>query len=293
MKMRFRKLTTLLLSAAASVTMAMSAAAGTYSVKNYGSTDFITHDQFNAILQTLRDHRGEDTSGTSTRAYFTGVACSLEEAEKIIKTFSSLYMGLDRYALYYVPAGNYEVYLSDTVFTDTKREFSVDCISADVPYTPAGLYAGWLSGADPEGSLRQHDEAAVALQNILAAAPQSDMDFYQYMYDWLCVNVDYGQATKRISCLVYGALINRSATCSGYSNTFMAACFATGRKCCYVSCLLDGERHSRNLVFIDGVPKWVDATYGDKQSGIDYSFFMQALDNAWASYFSEPYLVYN
>ena len=293
MKRFLRTFTSLLLSGAFTVMMAMPASADAYTFKNYERTDFISKDQFDKILQTLRNHSSEDASGASTNAYFTGVTySSYEEAEKIINAFSDLYMGDDMYGIVKVPEGNWTVTLTNASVTCFDKDFVFNTTNNSATYNPAGIYIGWLPGADPKESLRQHDEASAALRNILSSAPQDDYGFYKYMYEWLCRNVSYDYTYQRISKTPYSTLINGQATCMGYSTSFMCACYETGRPCTRVSMIIDGVQHSRNLVYYDSVPKWIDATFGDQVSHIDYDYFMRDLDSYWINYFNEPFFSY-
>ena len=123
MKRFLRTFTSLLLSGAFTVMMAMPASADAYTFKNYERTDFISKDQFDKILQTLRNHSSEDASGASTNAYFTGVTySSYEEAEKIINAFSDVYMGDDMYGIVKVPEGNWTWKMPGNTVEEAFRE---------------------------------------------------------------------------------------------------------------------------------------------------------------------------
>ena len=282
-------LVTVALSAAAAVTFCMAAAADTYTynTKNYSSTEFITAEQFDAILQTLRNCSTEDTSGGVTNAYYTGISCSLEEAEKIMHAFEDLYMGSNSIGINYSSYGVSATY-QDVYIDPNRKEYTFSTTSNNS--MPGGIYVGWLPGSNAPESLRQHDEASAKLRDILTSAPQDDRGFYRYLLEWLCHNVTYDFSLPLYSNSPYAAIVKGSAICSGYSRAIMAACFMTGRKCYCVSSTLDSTLHSLNVVMYNGSPKWIDATNADQSWGIDDSFFLYDLNDEWYRFlFEEPF----
>ena len=81
---------------------------------------------------------------------------------------------------------------------------------------------------------------------------------------------------------VYSALCGKGAVCDGYSKAFFALCTMTGRRCLKVG---TGE-HSRNVVFVEGVPKWVDVTWNDLAG---YNIvFLSDIDSAGMDYITKP-----
>lgn len=282
-----KRMAAVVFSAVAAVMFCTAAAADTYITKDYSSTDFITQEQFDMILQTLRNCSAEDTSGDVSAGHFTGISCSAEEAEKIIHAFEDLYMGTNSIGINFSPDGVTATY-EDVYIDPNMKEYSFVTIANKS--MPGGIYVGWLSGSDAPESLRQHDEAAAKLKSILSSAPRDDRGFYKYMLNWLCRNVTYNYSSALYSNSPYAAIVKGSAICSGYSRTLMAACFMTGRKCYCVSSTLDNMLHSSNVVIYKGTPKWVDATNADQDWGIDESFFLYDLNDEWYRYlFEEPF----
>ncbi len=282
-----KSLAVVVFSAAAAVMVCTAVSAGTYTTSNYSSTDFITQEQFDMILQTLRNCSTEDTSGDVTVGHYTGISCSLEEAEKIMHAFEDLYMGTNSIGINHSPYGVIATY-EDVYIDPNQKEYTFATVANDS--MPEGIYVGWLPGANAPESLRQHDEAVAKLQDILSSAPLDDRGFYKYMLDWLCRNVTYNYSNALYSNSPYAAIIKGSSICSGYSRTLMAACFMTGRKCYCVGSTLDNMLHSSNVVMYNGSPKWIDITNADQDWGIDESFFLCDLNDDWYRYlFEEPF----
>ena len=111
----------------------------------------------------------------------------------------------------------------------------------------------------------------------------TDYEKEKFVYEYLIETCRYDEyAAHAGSC--YGALVEGVARCEGYSKSFMWAMWALDIPCMTVTGeAANGEeflysRHSWNIVQIDGVYCYLDATYDDVEQGgeqfpISYGFF--------------------
>lgn len=85
------------------------------------------------------------------------------------------------------------------------------------------------------------------------------------IYDYLTKNVKYDDTHQSDSYLLkytaYAALVNNSAVCQGYSNSFYRLALAAGIDARLIAGLGHGESHSWNIVKINGVYYNLDATW--------------------------------
>ena len=87
------------------------------------------------------------------------------------------------------------------------------------------------------------------------------------IHDRLAVHCEYdeaglngGEPSARARDL-YGALVNRVAVCDGYTRAYLYLLNRVGIRCSY--CYSTALNHSWNVVWIGGVPYYVDVTYDD------------------------------
>ena len=122
----------------------------------------------------------------------------------------------------------------------------------------------------------------------------SDYDKELAIHDWLCNNVEYDKtagesATKderinenKSAWTAYGAIVEKSAVCEGYSKAFQLLMYCAGINS-NVVCgeASDGAAHMWNTVLIDGEWYNVDVLWDDvenPQYGITHSFFNVTTD---------------
>ncbi|MBE6952147.1 MAG: hypothetical protein E7452_01155 [Ruminococcaceae bacterium] len=107
----------------------------------------------------------------------------------------------------------------------------------------------------------------------------SDYEKEQFAYE-LLIDVCTYDVTTTHSGTCYGAMLEGVARCEGYAKSFMWMMWALDIPCMTVTgdILADGERHSWNIVEINGVFGHVDATHDDverdgEQCPVPYGFF--------------------
>lgn len=87
-------------------------------------------------------------------------------------------------------------------------------------------------------------------------------------YDWLCNNVKYDYSLENHSA--YTALVLKNTVCEGYATAFQLIMEELGIECvCVMS-----PNHAWNAVKYEGKWYWVDATWGDQVTYVDYSWFL-------------------
>ncbi len=91
------------------------------------------------------------------------------------------------------------------------------------------------------------------------SASDSDYNKALYFYRWCALNLQYDNHYQPESYTGYGALINGTAVCQGYTAVFNALCNASDIECYGIS----GDEHIWNYANLDGTWLYVDVTYGD------------------------------
>jgi len=77
----------------------------------------------------------------------------------------------------------------------------------------------------------------------------------------------------RILRSAYGALVEGSTVCTGYAKAYKALCDYMGLECIMINGTQDEVGHAWNMVMLEGVPYYVDCTYGDTGGGSEYCLF--------------------
>ena len=105
--------------------------------------------------------------------------------------------------------------------------------------------------------------------DIVEAAPQgSEYEKAKYLYDYLVNNTCYSHEERDQD--VRSVFIDRASVCNGYAFAYTLLCKKAGLQCATVVGMAK-ERHAWNLLYIDGVPYWVDVTWGDYSPNDDFS----------------------
>lgn len=115
------------------------------------------------------------------------------------------------------------------------------------------------------------------LSSLVSEANKLDSRFKKelYFHDWLCENVTYGTDGTQNSYTAYGALINGTAVCEGYSRAMQLLCDSVSIPCTVVYGNSNGVGHMWNI--IDPGDGWynLDVTWDDdEQYGVvRHSYF--------------------
>ena len=114
-------------------------------------------------------------------------------------------------------------------------------------------------------------------------AGQTDFEKERFVYEYIINNTQYDERAEYAgSC--YGVFVTHVARCEGYAKSFMWAMWALDIPCMSVTGdAANGDafyypRHCWNIVQLDGVYAYVDATYDDIEQGgeqfpVPYAFF--------------------
>ena len=252
-----------------------------YIRRNWMDTS-VTYEQYQAVLDTLRAHVFQDTGADTTQMFDTRVQLAPgTDGYQFCYNFRELFLGRDDFGVCYTAEGFPE--MTAEIVESSAQGFGLRYhASGNVTGVPT-LFAGWLPGSNPYECMRQHDAASSVLRQVAANAPADDEAAYRYFFDWLCDRVTFDEEYKPTSHSAYSAVIEGSSVCEGYAKSFEALCWMTGRYCRSVTVPGEGPYglHERNIVYVNGVPKWVDVTWGDKPEGKDYRYLLYDVDVLW------------
>ena len=140
------------------------------------------------------------------------------------------------------------------------------------------------------------DETVSKVISIAEQVSEDDLEIEKvlYVHDYLVENTEYDSASAYAigsgesflpATTAYGALINKSAVCSGYSAAFHMIMNMLGTECGRTTGeKIDGESHEWNYIAIDGEYYFVDVTWDDPVSddldedNLSYEFFAITTD---------------
>ncbi len=152
--------------------------------------------------------------------------------------------------------------------------------------TTAGNKAYVIFDLDDEGYFYSHEERVEMMDRLndavesifdqIITEQMTDYEIELAVHDWLCQNVEYdleadklGKDTERdesnhLPWTAYGALVNRSAVCEGYSKAFQLLMYYAGINSSIVSGEVSNQSaHSWNIVEINDEWYHVDCLWDD------------------------------
>ncbi len=279
-----RRMSAVLLAAvlsAAGSGMTVQAYAQEYISRSWMDTS-VTFEQYAAVVNVLRANAGQDTGGQNSIMFDTGVtADSADDGFQLCYDIRSLFPGRDDFAVCYNEQGLSA--MTAEIIESSEHGLGVRFHAVGETQGTPTLFAGWLPGSDPAECLRQHDAALAVLQQVAANAPADDAEAYRYFFDWLCANVTFDDEYRTTSHSVYSAVVEGCSVCEGYARAFEVLCWMTGRYCRNVTVQGEGQygTHERNLVILNGEPKWVDVAWGDQPGGPNYGYLLYDVDYFW------------
>lgn len=137
-------------------------------------------------------------------------------------------------------------------------------------------------------SKEEKDKAQEELNNAISEAlagldpGMSEFDRELYLHDWLTERCTYddeafqqfvneGTVGDRINChTAYGAIVEKNATCAGYARAMQLLLGEAGIESRFITGIRNDETagsavaHAWNVVFFNGTPYHLDATWNDK-----------------------------
>ena len=92
--------------------------------------------------------------------------------------------------------------------------------------------------------------------------------------DWVCANVAYKDDNTLISHTAYGALVNGTAVCDGYSSLYQSLLRLDGIRCWGQkgNAVANNECHHWTVAILDGVQVNIDASWSDSPKSGDTYF---------------------
>ena len=122
------------------------------------------------------------------------------------------------------------------------------------------------------------------VEDLLGQLISDEMTDYvkiQTVYDWICKNVCYDHDNLEVDSYktkytAYAALINGTAVCQGYATLMYRLALEMGIDCRVIAGVSSEERHSWNIVQLDGVYYNLDATWDSEhvQAGKPIAYFL-------------------
>lgn len=128
------------------------------------------------------------------------------------------------------------------------------------------------------------DELAVAkvVTDFIKDNIKSDMSDYEkikLVHDYIIVNTEYKNRNNDRDHMVFGPLLDGYAVCEGYAKAFDLFMYALDIDCVMVEGFAK-EPHAWNIVFVDGTPYHLDATWDDPTNPnkapdtVNYEYFL-------------------
>ncbi|MCI8515222.1 MAG: hypothetical protein HFI93_11465 [Lachnospiraceae bacterium] len=138
-----------------------------------------------------------------------------------------------------------------------------------------------------EKDLRQEEVLDRTLA-ILSGAPLDGDDYnkIKYIYEYVILSTEYDLEAED-NQNICSVLLNGRSVCQGYALTVQYLLERMGISCVTVTGKANGELHAWNLVWADGEPYYLDATWGDPQ----YARSEDELVELGADYISYEYLL--
>lgn len=130
-----------------------------------------------------------------------------------------------------------------------------------------------VTSAQFSGYKRKWESAVDAAMRVVKPG-MSEYDKELALHDWLCKRIvyDYNQ-TRPLRTTSYGSLVNRIAVCEGYAEAMTVLLRRAGIMGATVYGFYNDIGHAWNIVRIDGQWYYIDPTFDDSSSEIDYSWF--------------------
>lgn len=136
-----------------------------------------------------------------------------------------------------------------------------------------------------EGNLFNLSEAASHIAGSLIKPDMSDLEKEKILHDYVIQNVEYDWQNYQNNTITveshtaYGALINKTAVCDGYTELLHNLLKAAGIESIFVTGEANGnkgwEGHAWLIVKVDGHYSHLDVTWNDldKSDALDYTYF--------------------
>lgn len=192
------------------------------------------------------------------------------DSEQLSKVYDAVLLNMEQQL--YAPVREYVVMTYETTG-------KVHSVKPGYPYDAAKLESTEKAVSDAAGKI---------LSGI--TEEMTVVDKIKHIHDLIILNCDYSDAGKE-SANAYGALVDGSAVCEGYSRAMSYVCRKTGINCEIVTGTADGVPHMWNMVEVDG--KWynIDLTWDDPVISNDNGDYISyAYFNVSDSYISRTHI---
>lgn len=123
---------------------------------------------------------------------------------------------------------------------------------------------------------KQVDEEVTRLLDQLDVYDGTDYEKVLAIYNYLCGNITTPAITGATDYTAYGALVNKSAVCQGFSSAFYRLSLELGVDNRLLSGVIGSVKHGWNIVAIDGFYYNVDATKDAGFQPDQYHYFLKS-----------------
>ena len=152
------------------------------------------------------------------------------------------------------------------------RDRKSDAVYMTLSHTFDNYHCDYIFSADEIEEQKNLLEATV--KSIAdKTADLSDFEKELFFHDWLCENVTYNEQGDETIFTAYGALINKSAVCEGYSRAMQLLCKAVKIPCVVIYGSSRNSGHMWNMVCLEN--KWyhLDITWDDRYEVLLHTYF--------------------
>lgn len=158
----------------------------------------------------------------------------------------------------------------------------------DLQYKDGVEVMAWLEGKQDtlsEQNMALYQEAK-RVHDALVDSSMSEYERVKAFHDYLCETITY-QDTGDVAHTAYGALLNHTCVCEGYTLALDLLCYLSGIDCENIVGTGNGGLHAWSRVRIDGQWYNVDVTWDDQSWGIRYDYFLisdaaMSADHQWS-----------
>lgn len=216
----------------------------------------VTPEIYWRVIEVLRAHQDPATAGV---LFDTGIVCSKEDFDVMDRALTHLFMGNKKVV---IECNNTTV---STLYVQSIEDYDSHNGSITIAYKgkfgehpQPTIYVGFYPGTDPAELMREQDAAYARMMEILAGAPQTEKEFYEYCGHTINNCANYCE-TEHAHC-AYGTLCEGLGVCEGFSVSMFDLCWLAGRECYYLS----NGSHSVNAFPINGRLMISDLTDSEK-----------------------------
>ncbi len=166
-------------------------------------------------------------------------------------------------------------------------DFLYGAYDSSLGYMTVGLE--YICSVDDVDAMKSTLDGVV--DEIVSSAPNgTDYEIEKYINDYLVENCEYNDDAADAAANgesignehnAYGALVEKTAVCDGFSEAFQLLCNKCGIECVMIMGIGDEVSHAWNAVRLDGNWTYVDVTWNENisaKSGFNYMYLNRPIE---------------